>query len=98
MFNFKNAIMKTIKNLRRLNELHNLIEQECTGSPKQLAQRLYVSERLIYCLIEQLRDYGAEVQYDRGRRTYFYKADFQFHVNISVAVGDHNGLTQIYAG
>ena len=90
--------MKTIKNLRRLNELHNLIEQECTGSPKQLANRLYVSERLIYCLIEQLRDYGAEVRYDRGRRTYYYLSDFQFEVNISVAVGNQHGRTQIYAG
>lgn len=90
--------MKTIKNLRRLNQLHELIEQECTGSPKQLAARLHVSERLIYCLIEQLRDYGAIVRYDRGRRTYFYQGEFQFSVNISVAVGDQNGMTQIYAG
>ncbi len=90
--------MKTIRNLRRLQQVHELIEIECTGSPKELSARLHVSERLIYCLLEQLKDFGAQIQYDRSRKTYYYEGAFQFQVNISVAIGNQNGLTQIYAG
>lgn len=90
--------MKTIKSLERLRQLHVLIEQEHTGSPKELARRMKVSERLVYLLLEYLKDYNASIEYDRSRRTYYYADDFQLDIQISVAVISNNERTEIFGG
>ncbi len=87
--------MKSIKNLERLRQLHVLIENERTGSPKDLAHRMKISERLVYNLIEQLKDFEASICYDRGRKTYYYNDDFQLKVKISVFVISNNEVTRI---
>ena len=90
--------MKTIKHVERLQRLHNLIEMECTGSPLRIAERLRISERTVYYLIEQLRDYEAQIGYDRGRKTYFYKDDFVLEVNFSICIGNPDQVTEILEG
>jgi len=87
--------MKTIRNLERLQQLHHLIGSECTGSPKNLARRMHISERLVYHLIEQLKDYKAAISYDRKRRTYYYNHEFSLEVSVSVAVCSNNEVTQL---
>ncbi|MBT8180218.1 MAG: HTH domain-containing protein [Eudoraea sp.] len=90
--------MKSIKNLERLQQIHQLIAIERTGSPLELANKLRVSERLVYNLIEQLKDFSAAIRYDRGRKTYYYGEDFRLEVNISVSVISNNEVTQIFGG
>ncbi len=90
--------MKTIKNLERLQQIHLLIEKECTGSPAQMASRMHISERLVYNLIDQLKDFKARICYDRSRKTYYYSDDFQLQVSISVSVMSNNEITQIFGG
>ncbi len=68
--------MNSIKNLNRLKRLHQLIRSECTGTPYELSRRLHVSERLVYLLVEQLRDFDALIDYDRSRQTYYYRELF----------------------
>jgi hypothetical protein len=90
--------MKTIKNLERLQFIHSLIEVERTGTPLELARRMRISERLVYHLIEQLKDFKAAICYDRGRKTYYYNDDFQLQVSISVSVMSNNEVTEIFGG
>lgn len=91
-------LMKNIKHIERLQQLHNLICMECTGSPKEVAHRMEVSERTVYYLIEQLRDYEAKIGYDRSRRTYYYKEDFVLEVNFSICIGAQNEVMEIMEG
>jgi transcriptional antiterminator len=88
--------MNSIKNLERLQKLHRLILNERTGSPGELASRMHLSERSIYNLIEHLKDFEASIRYDRSRRTYYYKTDFDLKVNISVQVRSNNEVTEIF--
>lgn len=90
--------MNSIKNLERLQQLHTLIEQEITGTPYELAVRLNISERLVYHLIEQLKDYNACIRYNRSRKTYYYDDDFELLVNISVSVISKDEITHIFGG
>ena len=90
--------MKTIRSLERLQQLHNLIVKERTGSPKDLARRMKISERLVYLLIEYLKDYNASIRYDRIRQTYYYAEDFQLDIQISVAVISNDERTEIFGG
>lgn len=64
--------MQALKNLERLQQLHNLIEHECTGFPAELSDRLHISERMVYNLIEQLKILEVVILYSRSRKTYYY--------------------------
>tara|TARA_R110001606_G_scaffold391760_1_gene560133 strand:+ start:640 stop:948 length:309 start_codon:yes stop_codon:yes gene_type:complete len=90
--------MKNLKTLERLQQLHNLIAVEKTGTPKELAALMQISERSIHLLIEQLKDYDANICYSRSRKTYFYCEDFDLRVTISVSVLTNNETTQIFGG
>ena len=90
--------MKNLKTLERLQQLHQLIAIENTGTPKELANLMQISERSVHLLIEQLKDYQAEIYYSRSRKTYFYSKDFDLRVSISVSVLSNNEITQIFGG
>ncbi|MBU2974970.1 HTH domain-containing protein [Zobellia sp. B3R18] len=90
--------MKSIKNLERLQQLHLLIENERTGSPRELGRRMHISERLVYKLIDYLKDYDAQISYDRGRKTYYYREDFFLEVKVSVSVKSKNEVIELYGG
>ncbi len=84
--------MNSIKNLKRI---HKLIQSECTGTPLELSNRFNIGERLVYHLIEQLKDFEAPVSYDRSRRTYYYKKDFDIEVDICVKLLNHEKITHL---
>tara|TARA_R110001606_G_scaffold397304_1_gene573414 strand:+ start:3921 stop:4238 length:318 start_codon:yes stop_codon:yes gene_type:complete len=90
--------MKNLKTLERLQQLHNLITNENTGTPKELATLMQLSKRSIQLLIEQLKDYNAPVRYSRSRKTYYYFEEFDLQVSISVNVLTNNEVTQIFGG
>ena len=90
--------MKTIKHIERLQRLHNLIKMECSGAPTEIAERLHISERTVYYLLDQLRDYDAQIRYDRGRKTYYYEDEFVLKVNFSICIGAHDGVMEILDG
>lgn len=90
--------MNTIKTLERLQRIHSLIENECTGSPYELANKMNVSERSIYNLIEYLRDFEARVAYDRGRKTYYYLNNFSLNLQISLSIGTDDEVTEVLGG
>lgn len=90
--------MKNLKTLERLQQLHQLIVNENTGTPKELASLMRISERSVHLLIEQLKDYDAAICFSRSRKTYYYCEDFELQVSISVSVLTNNEVTQIFGG
>ena len=90
--------MHHIKELERLQILHSLIENECTGTPKQLARKMRISIRSVYRLIEKLKDYNAEIGFDRKRNTYYYNDFFVLDVSVTIKVMTKNNTTKLYGG
>lgn len=90
--------MKTLKNLEHLQQLHNLIEERNTGTPAELATRMHISERKVYHLLDQLRDFEANICYSRKSKSYYYCNDFELRVSISVTVMSNNELIDIFGG
>ena len=90
--------MNSIKNLERLQKLHLLIENEQTGPPRELAKKMHVSERLVYCLMEQLKEFNAEICYNRSRKTYFYTSDFTMELNVSFSITIKNETIELFKG
>ena len=90
--------MKSIKHLERLQQLHLRIVQENTGTPKQLASFMNISERSLYKLLEYLKDLKAPVCYDRLCNTYYYCEDFELQVSISVTALSKGEVLEIFGG
>lgn len=87
--------MNSLKTLTRLEKIHQLITQECTGTPKELALRLQFSVRTIHHLLELLKEYDAEIKYDRSRKTYYYTEEFTFEVNVSLSINGDNNIISL---
>jgi len=61
------------KYIVRLINLDRLIQRKSTGTPKDLAAKLNVSESTIYRLIKILRvDMGLRVDYNYRQKSYVY--------------------------
>lgn len=62
--------------LSLVERINDLICTKSTGTPRQMAQRLGLSERAWYYLLDQLRnDYGLPIAYCRFRQSYYYTDD-----------------------
>lgn len=60
--------------LNRIEQLDGLIRKKRTGPPKELAQRLDISERWLYYLLEELKtELDCPIRYDRRKRSYIYE-------------------------
>lgn len=90
--------MKNLKTLERLQQLHNLIVNENTGTPEELSNLLRISKRSVHSLIKELKDYEANICYSKSRKTYYYCNDFNLQVSISINVLTNNEVTQIFGG
>ena len=70
--------MSGLKYYERTKLLIELIEKEKTGSPKDLANKLGLKERMIYNLLEELSlTMGKGLYYCKEKRSYIFqkKAD-----------------------
>ena len=64
--------------ISRLKRLDALIAAKRTGTPKQLAEKLGLSERTVRNYITTLKELGAPIHYDRKRQSYCYIEDGRF--------------------
>lgn len=90
--------MKNLKTLERLQQLHQRILQENTGTPKELAGHMNISVRSLYKLIEYLKDLKAPIRYDRVCSTYHYYEDFELQVRISVTALSDGEIIEVFGG
>lgn len=80
--------MALYKYLKRIRRLDGMIRRKSTGPPEKLAQKLDISERWLYNLMEELKmELDAPITYDRRRQSYVYeekgKMVFGFRENLT---------------
>ena len=90
--------MTNLKQLERLRKVHKLIKLENTGTPGELAQKLRISSRQVYLVLEELKEMDAPILFNRRTGTYYYKYEYELTINISIQVLAHDKLMNIYAG
>jgi|HubBroStandDraft_5_1064220.scaffolds.fasta_scaffold844003_1 predicted DNA-binding transcriptional regulator YafY len=73
--------MKISIYLDRINLLHKLLSQEKTGTPKQLAKKIRISESRLYVILQDLKLDRVPIKYDRKRKTYYYYEPFKMHAS-----------------
>ncbi|MFL5754043.1 MAG: HTH domain-containing protein [Bacteroidia bacterium] len=75
--------MTATKYFSRLKTIDQLIQEEDTGRPKELAEKLNMSERMIYRYIQNLKDLGAPLEYDAQKESYIYTSKVSLRVEIA---------------
>ena len=90
--------MNNLKQLERLRKTHQLIKLETTGTPSELSEKLHISVRQTYLILEQLKEFDAPLKFNRRTKTYYYEFDFELTINISIQAMAREKLTNIYAG
>lgn len=60
----------------------DLIQARNTGTPKELAEKVNVSERMVYKYIDQLKyQFNAPVKYDKNEKTYYFNENGSLNLN-----------------
>ncbi len=63
-------------NIRIIKKLHEHILTERTGSPKELAKKLKVSERTVYSYISYMKtEMNAPIIFDNQKGNYLYERE-----------------------
>jgi len=70
--------MTFIEKLEQIERVDALIRRKGTGSPRSLAEKLSVSERYIYNLINLMKDMGAPVYFCNSQNSYCYSEAVKF--------------------
>ena len=66
-------------NSKRLSRIDQLIRLKATGSPKEFAGKLEISERALYDHLSWLKsEGGCPIRYCRLRRSYYYARKGRF--------------------
>ncbi len=68
----------------RVKQLDQLIRMKATGTPKELAKKIGISERLLYDYLNELRESGAPVYFDKERCCYCYSEEVKFEFGFKV--------------
>lgn len=61
--------------INRLELIDYLIRIKGTGTPKQLAARLNISDRSVFEYLNLMKDLGAPIKYSREKQSYYYEED-----------------------
>ncbi len=65
--------MKLVDYLNRIRQLDSLIRLRCTGAPRDLSEKLGVSEKTVYRCLADLKELGAPITYSRRDESYVYE-------------------------
>jgi predicted DNA-binding transcriptional regulator YafY len=74
--------------LERLQRIDTLIRQQSTGSPRELGQKLGISERSARKYVNTLREMGAPISFSRRHNSYCYLEAGGFSFRFSNLVAD----------
>ena len=75
--------MKIENYMNRIKQIDGLIRTGCTGSPGELAEKVGLSESMIYNYINYMRDVGAPIAYSKKQKTYYYLYRVEFSYGFS---------------
>jgi len=90
--------MEFIKQIERIQKAEKLIRFEKTGNPELLANKLGVSRRQMYRIIEFFKEFGAPIKYNRVSETFYYENDFELQIDFSIKALTECEIEEINGG
>ena len=90
--------MKMINQLQRIQKIGRMIKSANTGSPKEFAGELGISESHFHRYIEELQEMGIPIHYSRARKTYYYENNTELSLSYSLKIISEHGAKEIMGG
>jgi len=88
----------TLKHLERMKRLHQLLLRKRTGTPKDCAQKLKISDRTLREDIQIIKEWGGKMCYDRKAFSYHYANQFGLRVSYEITIITPEGARRITRG
>ena len=66
--------------IERFERIDYLISRKGTGTPSTFARKLDISESTLYEYLNELKDKGAPILYNKFKETYFYYEEGRFKI------------------
>ena len=82
----------------RLRQMDRLIRRKATGSPKQFAQKLGISERTLYEYLSLMKIEGAQIEYSAEKQSYYYMLNGYFFIGYQLKEIVYDNLITINGG
>ena len=70
--------------IKLIERLDSLIRKKATGTPKELAEKIGISERQLYNIINEMKSMGAPIIFCTINRTYTYRERVVFRFGFSI--------------
>jgi hypothetical protein len=87
--------MKFLNYFERIKAIDHCIQLKSTGTPKELSEKLSISERALYETLNLMKDFGAEIFYNPCIRSYCYENEGQFEVKFGfVHIGNNKNKSE----
>jgi biotin operon repressor len=64
--------MSAIKYINKILRINTLVKLRATGSPRELADKLGMSERSVYEYISNMKELGAPIAFSYSHNSYIY--------------------------
>jgi len=77
-FGIKGGRMNIIEKLELIERVDALTQRKATGTPKDLSNRLSVSTRNVFYIINTMKELGAPISFCKFRNSYFYEEEVKF--------------------
>ncbi len=90
--------MTILKQMQRFNKVNKLIGSENTGNPEIFAEKLGICRSQLFNIIEQFKDYGAPIRYNKKNETYYYTTSFNLELKYSLKTITETEEKEIFAG
>lgn len=74
--------MTIFNTMQKFQALCQLIALKATGTPKELARRLCISESTLYRLLDELKELGAKIKYNSIEKHYEFVDNQQFFIGL----------------
>ena len=87
--------MKTLIQLERLQKMHQLIKDNNTGTPKEFATKLVISQSHLYYILDDLKLKGFPIIFSRNLKSYIYKSYCHLEIKFSVKIFTELGEIEI---
>ena len=81
-------------NVERMYRMHKMIQNESTGTRAEFAEKFNIKPKQLHNQIEELRLWGAVIEYSRKKDTYYYKEPFNFFDEIDYVHFSRQGSNQ----
>ena len=70
--------MDIYKYFNRVQQLHTLLKRKGTGTPRELAKKLNLSERQTLEYVRELKDSSIPIAFCKHQKTYYYEKEVIF--------------------